>query len=167
MKTDDNLGHIGPLLVAAGKTKTFWTTAAPAAQPAGHGTFDPTQPLAPADSSGAEIAAALDRRYGAGAGAQTGTGGAHGGRDITPLYIANGWDPPVARADQQDMTMVEGAVDWANAEVAKVEAGKGGGGDPLHVVNPAGSHPIIAQLARDLDQALANANTALGKAGVP
>ncbi len=171
MKTDDLLGHIGVEMAADGLTTGFWATGAPVPQPAGRGTFVPTNPLAPANASAAEIAAALDRRYGAGAGAQVGTGGSHGGRDLTPLYKLRGWDLPVARADQEDMTMVEGAIDWADRKVKEAEAtlaagGSGGSTSTPVVTTPAGAHAIVAGLAQDLNAALAKVNTALGKAGV-
>jgi hypothetical protein len=86
----------------------------------GHGTIDISQPLA--YGTGDVVRAALDARYGVGAGSAQGSYSGEADEDLTPIYQANGWPLPVSLTAINDVRHLVGAVDLVRAEVARLRA---------------------------------------------
>jgi hypothetical protein len=86
----------------------------------GLGTIDITKPLA--YGTGDVVRAALDARYGVGAGSAQGSYSGEADEDLTPIYVANGWPLPVSLTAVNDVRHLVGAVDLVRAEVARLRA---------------------------------------------
>jgi hypothetical protein len=126
------MGNLSTLLLASGvsplvkltdgKLQTFWRIRTGSGIGTMYGELTDGNHLHDG-GTGTEIAAALDARYGSGAGEQAGTGAGEAGNiDLSPLYQANGWAFPVSSEDTEDVQMIVGAFAWAQAAIAKLPA---------------------------------------------
>jgi hypothetical protein len=167
----DQVDHFGHIAFAAGKTQTSFFVRNPDGSygPRAFGSLDP-EIVIPWGGTAAEQAAAMDARYGKGAGAMVGTGNGEGWVDVTPALRAHG----VAYAtntDEEDARMIVGA-----AEFVQSFAGPGGPAVPVGTppappappppaatqtpttspASPIATHPVVVAAAPDA-HAAANA----------